>query len=248
MTQDLIKNAYSNAANGVGCGCGCGDSNKTAKKLGYSDEELDFLPDGSNLGLGCGNPISFANLQNGETVLDLGSGAGIDCFLASKEVGANGFVYGVDMTEAMIEKANKNASLHKIKNVEFRLGYIENLPIDSSSIDVVISNCVVNLSLDKKQLFAEIFRVLKKGGRVAISDIATTAKLPDNLLKDENLFTSCVSGASDIQTLKNLLIMAGFINVSIEPKDNSKEFLQEWVDGIGVENYIASVIIKTTKP
>lgn len=248
MTQDLIKSAYSNAANGSGCGCGCGDVNKTANKLGYSDEDIKSLPQGANLGLGCGNPILFADIKDGEIVLDLGSGAGIDCFLASKKVGATGFVYGVDMTEAMIAKATENANKYNIKNVEFKLGYIENLPIDSGSIDVIISNCVVNLSLNKKELFADLFRVLKSGGRLAISDIATTAKLPDNMLKDENLFTSCVSGASDINTLKQMLALAGFENITIEPKDGSNDFLKEWVDGVDVQKYIASVIIQAIKP
>lgn len=247
MKQEFIKNVYSKAANGGGCGCGCDDVGITAGRLGYKAEDMAFLPQGVNLGLGCGSPLSFANLQKGETVLDLGSGAGIDCFLAARDVGEAGFVYGVDMTGAMVEKAKTAANNKNMKNVDFRLGYIEELPIEDTIIDVVISNCVVNLSLEKQKVFNELFRVLKQGGRVAISDIVLTAKLPQNIQEDMAMLGGCVAGASDIYSLTQMLTNAGFSEISITPKDESREFLKEWADGIGVENYVTSAIIRAIK-
>lgn len=250
MQKEIIKEAYSNAAlYGSGCGCKCGDDDTgTAQLLGYDVSALASLPDGANLGLGCGNPIAFAKLQLGEKVLDLGSGAGIDCFLAAREVGEEGYVYGVDMTEAMIEKARANAEKHGAKNVEFRLGEIENLPLPDESVDVVISNCVINLSSDKPKVFQEMFRALKKGGRVAISDIVALKALPQEMLDDKKLLSGCVSGASSIDEIKQCMTEAGFESIRIRPKEESKSFLKSWADGGGVEKYISSAIIDGKKP
>lgn len=158
------------------------------ERLGYSQLDLANAPSGSNLGLGCGNPCSFAALQPGETVLDLGSGAGVDCFLAAQQVGPSGFVLGIDMTPEMVARAQKNKEEHGYSNVEFRLAQIENLPVDSASIDAVLSNCVINLSPDKARVYAELYRVLKPGGRVAISDIVAKKALPESFKSDMSLY------------------------------------------------------------
>lgn len=163
--------------------------------MGYAAEDLAALPEGANLGLGCGNPLAMASLREGETVLDLGSGAGIDCFLAAKKVGASGHVIGVDMTPEMLSKARENAKKGGYANVEFRKGEIENLPVDDNSVDAIISNCVINLSPDKPQVFREIFRVLKPGGRFYVSDIVLTAPLPKVLQESAAVYTACVGGA-----------------------------------------------------
>ena len=186
-----------------------------SKKIGYTEEELTAVPEGANLGLGCGNPVALASLREGEVVLDLGSGAGFDCFLAAQKVGKQGKVIGVDMTPEMIEKARENAREGKYENVEFRLGEIENLPVADNSCDVVISNCVINLSPDKRRVFAEAFRVLKPGGRLMISDIVLLKELPDFIKKSIEAYIGCLSGAimkdEYIKTIKE----AGFQDVKI---------------------------------
>jgi arsenite methyltransferase len=186
-----------------------------SKKIGYSEKELDAVPEGSNLGLGCGNPTALASLKEGEIVLDLGSGAGFDCFLAANKVGKNGKIIGVDMTPEMLEKARENAVKGDYKNVEFRLGEIENLPVADNSVDVIISNCVINLATDKKRVFDEAFRVLKSGGRIMISDMVLLNKLPDYIMKSITAYVSCISGAmmkdEYIETIKS----AGFREVEI---------------------------------
>jgi SAM-dependent methyltransferase len=196
----------------------CGNTNLAqdiSKKIGYTDEELETAPEDSNLGLGCGNPVAIASLREGETVLDLGSGAGFDCFLAAKKVGKNGKVIGVDMTPEMIEKARKNAKKGNYGNVEFRLGEIENLPASDNSVDVVISNCVINLAPDKRKVFMEAFRVLKPGGRVLISDLVLLKELPDSIKNSIEAYIGCVAGAimkdEYIETIK----AAGFQKVKI---------------------------------
>ena len=172
----------------------CGDS-QSVNDLGYSIEELKNLPEGANLGLGCGNPTASADLKEGEVVLDLGSGAGIDCFLAANKVGESGKVIGVDMTYQMLDKARENAIKGKYKNVEFRLGEIENLPVADNSVDVIISNCVINLSTDKKKVYEEAYRVLKPGGRIVVSDIVLYEELPESIKQNKSAYAGCVAGA-----------------------------------------------------
>lgn len=218
-----------------------------SQKMGYSFEELQSISNGANMGLGCGNPQAIADLKEGETVLDLGSGGGFDCFLASPKVGPNGKVIGVDMTPEMISKARINAEKNHFNNVEFRLGEIENLPVADSIVDVIISNCVINLSPNKGKVFQEAYRVLKVGGRLAISDIVMTASLPEELQSNILLYSGCISGACTTGALTELIQQAGFKNISIIPKDDSKEFIKEWAPEHKVEEYIVSAIIKAEK-
>ncbi len=176
--------------------CGSSDiAQEISKKIGYNEEELRSVPEGANLGLGCGNPVAIASLKEGEVVVDLGSGAGFDCFLAARKVGKKGKVIGIDMTPEMIEKARQNARRGGYENVEFRLGEIENLPVADNSVDVIISNCVINLSPDKKRVFTEAFRVLKPGGRLIISDIVLLKELPDSIKNSIEAYIGCLSGA-----------------------------------------------------
>jgi SAM-dependent methyltransferase len=186
-----------------------------SKMIGYTEEELNEVPEGANLGLGCGNPVALASLKEGEIVLDLGSGAGFDCFLAANRVGNDGKVIGVDMTPEMIDKARKNARKGNYENVEFRLGEIENLPAADGSVDVVISNCVINLSPNKKRVFEEAYRVLKPGGRLMVSDIVLLKELPDFIKESVEAYISCVSGASMKDEYLNLIQMAGFQEVKM---------------------------------
>jgi arsenite methyltransferase len=228
-------------------GC-CGTPNEVSSKLGYSDEELSTVPIGSNLGLGCGNPQAIASLKPGEVVLDLGSGAGFDCFLASKQVGESGKVYGVDMTPEMVSRARSNAQTNGYKNVEFRLGEIEHLPMPDNSVDVIISNCVINLSPGKPQVFREAFRVLKPGGRLAISDVVATAEFPKEIKGDLDSLASCISGASTVDEINGMLNLSGFTDIVVEPKDESREFIKDWVPGANIEDYTLSAVIKAIKP
>ena len=232
------------------CGPTCcnGVAGSPADKLGYSAGDTQSVPEGSNLGLGCGNPLAIASLRPGQTVLDLGSGAGFDCFLAAKAVGPSGKVIGVDMTPEMIAKARRNASSGDYKNVEFRIGEIEHLPVANSSVDVIISNCVINLSPDKRSVIGDAFRVLKPGGRLAVSDIVATQELPEEVRNDLALHSGCMAGATPIQELRKLLANAGFRNVKVEEKTGSREFIQEWAPGRGIENYVTSATIEATKP
>jgi len=187
-------------------------------------------------------------LNPGETVLDLGSGGGFDCFLAAQEVTQSGFVIGVDMTPEMISKSRNNADQGGYENVEFRLGEIEHLPVADATADVIISNCVINLSPQKAKVFAEAFRVVKPGGRLAISDVVATAELPEELAEDMALFTGCMSGASSITDIENMLKQAGFEGIGIKPKDNSRRFIRNWVAGSNIEDYIVSVTIQAFRP
>jgi ubiquinone/menaquinone biosynthesis C-methylase UbiE len=184
-------------------------------KMGYSEEELASLPEGADLGLGCGNPVAFASIKEGETYLDLGSGAGIDCFLAAQKVGITGKVIGVDMTPAMIDKARENARSSDFKNVEFRLGEIEHLPVADNSVDIITSNCVINLSPDKKAVFKETYRVLKPGGRLMISDIVLLKELPDYVLNSIEAYVGCVAGAMLKDEYLGLVKQAGFTDIKI---------------------------------
>lgn len=254
--KEAVRSRYSAVAQGKAsrcCGGGgaCDDLELSATdgaKLGYSQADLAALPEGANMGLGCGNPMAIASLKPGEAVLDLGSGGGIDCFLAARRVGPTGRVIGVDMTPEMVGKARRNARKAGLPQVEFRLGEIEHLPLADASVDIVISNCVVNLSPDKPQVLRDAFRVLKSGGRIAISDIVATAKLPDEVKTDMAVYTGCMAGASLIDDLQAILGAAGFVDVKIEPKDSSREFIKEWVPGRKFEDYVVSANITARKP
>ena len=199
---------------GPGC-CGGSDARGTLDQIGYSSDQAAVIPEDANLGLGCGNPVSFSEIRPGETVLDLGSGGGIDCFLAARETGPTGHVIGVDMTPAMIERARTNASKHAYANVEFRLGEIERLPVADASVDVIISNCVVNLSPHKPQVFREALRVLKPGGRMMVSDLVLLHPLTPELQRSVDLYVGCVAGAALKQDYLELMRQAGFGAVEI---------------------------------
>ena len=219
-----------------------------AHAYGYSTADTSAVPEGANLGLGCGNPIALASLRPGETILDLGSGAGFDCFLAARAVGETGRVIGVDMTHEMLRKARANAAQGGYTQVEFRLGEIEHLPVADASVDVIISNCVINLSPEKTQVFRDAFRVLKHGGRLAVSDVVTTAPLPDEVQHDLALRAGCVAGASLLDDLEGMLRNAGFVDIRIQPKDESKTFIREWVPGTNIADYLISATIEAVKP
>ncbi len=226
--KKIVRNRYAKIAkqNTTCCSsaksscCGTTSVTDISKKIGYSDKELKSVPKDSNLGLGCGNPIALASLKRGETVLDLGSGAGFDCFLAAKKVGKTGKVIGIDMTAEMIEKARTNAKKNRYNNVDFRLSEIENLPVADNSIDIIISNCVINLSTDKKRVFQEAYRVLKPGGRLMVSDIVLLHKLPDFIKKSVAAYVGCVAGASMKEKYVQSIKSAGFKNVKILGETN----------------------------
>jgi SAM-dependent methyltransferase len=219
-----------------------------AAKLGYADTDDSAVPTGANLGLGCGNPLAMASLQPGQTVLDLGSGAGFDCFLAARAVGPTGRVIGVDMTHEMLQRARDNARRGGYTQVEFRLGEIEALPVADNSVDVVISNCVLNLSPEKLRVLTEAFRVLRPGGRVAVSDPVRTAELPPEIANDPSLYCACASGAASIAEWETWFQAAGFVDVRIRPKDESREFIREWAPGSRVEEFVVSATLEAVKP
>lgn len=229
------------------CGLSSKPDSSYSEKLGYSKEEIESVPEEANMGLGCGNPNLSANLTEGEVVLDLGSGGGFDAFLAARRVGPNGKVYGVDMTHDMLSTARKNAEMGGYKNVEFLLGEIEHLPLANDSIDVIISNCVINLSTDKAKVFNESFRVLKEGGRIAISDVIANVPLPKGMVDNKELYCNCISGAITSKELKDLLSKAGFTDIVIETNSGSKSYIKDWVPGAGSEDYVVSATIKAVK-
>ncbi|MGQ3412227.1 arsenite methyltransferase [Natrinema sp. LN54] len=216
--------------------------------MGYDADEIAAAPTEANLGLRCGNPTAIANLDPGQTVLDLGSGGGFDCFLAATEVGEDGAVIGVDMTPAMIETARENLAESDTENVEFRLGEIEHLPAGDGTVDVIISNCVLNLSPDKHRVFNEAYRVLRSGGRLAISDVVLSAPLPADLRADLDSVAECIGGAAPVGELESLLTEAGFRDVRIEPEDETQEFLREWGGDRDLDEYIVSASITGRKP
>jgi SAM-dependent methyltransferase len=220
-TKEYIKEVYGKIAKGQeGCGCGCGPgAGEVARSIGYSKEELGTIPAGSNLGLGSGNPTGLAVLKKGETVLDLGSGAGFDCFLAAKKVGEKGRVIGVDMTPEMVEKARENAKKSGVGNVEFRLGEIENLPVEDNSVDLAISNCVINLSGDKPKVFREVHRVLRPNGRIAISDVALLEELSKEVRESFEAYAGCVAGAILVHEYRKMVKEAGFKDVKVMVKE-----------------------------
>src|SRR3954469_2440204 len=219
-----------------------------SREMGYSDAELAAVPDGANLGLGCGNPQAIADLKPGETVIDLGSGAGFDCFLAAGQVGETGKVIGIDMTHEMLKKARENAAKIGSNNVEFRLGELEHLPVADNTADVILSNCVINLVPDKAQVFREAFRALKHGGRLAISDVVNQAPLPDKLQGDATLLCSCVAGAAPASKIETWLAEAGFVDIRVMPKAESRELIATWSPGSGIEDFVVSVTIEGRKP
>ncbi|HEX3046320.1 MAG TPA: arsenite methyltransferase [Bacillota bacterium] len=257
--RQAVRDNYGKVAESSGAGCCCSSSSCCSPKdsptaeeismaLGYSNEEVSSVPEGANMGLGCGNPQAIASLKPGETVLDLGSGGGFDCFLAAKAVGQSGRVIGVDMTAEMVSKARKNAAQTSFKNVEFRLGEIENLPVADNTADVIISNCVINLSPEKERVFQESFRVLKPGGRLAVSDVVATAEMPDEIKQDIALYAGCVAGASLITEIEAMLKAAGFENIRLSPKEESREIVGSWAPGLHIEDYVVSATIEALKP
>ena len=258
--RTLVRRYYGSIADRSNMRCGCQPSSYCSDepqppRLVQEAEELDYtrgdtrdISDHSNSGFGCGNPTIIAGLKPGEKVLDLGSGAGFDCLLAAERVGEHGYVIGIDMTPEMIEQARKNAAKGSYANVEFRLGEIEHLPVKSNSVDVIISNCVINLSPEKAAVFKEAFRVLKPGGRMAISDIVATAELPQEMRENEAFICGCIGGAATFGELEQYLIGAGFQNVRITPDEKSRESIRTWAPGVNVEQYLVSAYIEATKP
>jgi SAM-dependent methyltransferase len=256
-----VRQAYAQVAKansegqacGVGASC-CGTSDDSAintlisTRLGYSQADLDRIPSGADMGLGCGNPKAIAALKPGEVVVDLGAGGGFDCFLAAHEVGPGGRVIGVDMTPDMLSKARANALKGRFENVEFRLGEIEHLPVADASADVIISNCVINLSPDKPQVFRDAFRVLRPGGRLAISDVVATVELPEHMRNDAGLIAGCMGNASLIEDLETMMREAGFAQIRIQPKDESKAFIKDWAPRHNVTDYVVSATIEAIKP
>jgi arsenite methyltransferase len=227
--KKIVRNRYARVAKTKSSGCGCATrisccspiaDEQVGRMIGISEEELNAVPDGANLGLGCGNPTALASLKEGERVLDLGSGGGFDCFLAAKKVGKSGKVIGVDMTPEMLDNARANAKKGKYTNVEFRLGEIENLPVADGSVDVVISNCVINLAPNKKRVFDEAFRVLAPNGRLMVSDIVLLKPLPEAIQKSAEAYTSCIAGAEIKDRYLELMRDAGFKDVKVLSEKN----------------------------
>ncbi len=262
--RQAVRKTYGEVAR-AGAGCGCsgssccapGDSpaaedvataEDIAAGLGYSGADVSSVPEEANMGLGCGNPQAIASLRPGEAVLDLGSGGGFDCFLAARAVGENGRVVGVDMTAEMITKARENAAKAGPGNVEFRLGEIENLPVADGEVDAVMSNCVINLSPDKPRVYREAFRVLKPGGRLAIFDMVATAPLPEEVRNDLALYAGCVAGALQVDELRSMLEEAGFVDIRIRPRDESKKLIREWSPGGDIADFVVSASIEAVKP
>jgi SAM-dependent methyltransferase len=257
--KEMVRARYGGIAAAAGADC-CAPANSCcgdiapgtpadkSRQMGYSEDELTAAPEGANLGLGCGNPQAIAALKPGEVVVDLGSGAGFDCFLAARQVGATGRVIGVDMTYEMLNKARENAAKIGATNVEFRLGELEYLPIADNTADAILSNCVINLVPDKAQVFREAFRVLKPGGRLAISDVVNTAPLSPELKADPTLLCGCVAGAAPVEQIETWLAQAGFVDVRVTPRPESRELVASWAPGRGIENFAASATIEARKP
>ncbi len=259
MVRKLVRDHYGKVAAGIRCGCGTAPgagpgspgvpvSDSIGKVLGYSDGDVASVVEGANMNLGCGNPVAIGELKKGESVLDLGSGGGFDCFLAAKAVGPRGRVIGVDMTPEMLTRARENAGKMKADNVSFRLGEIEHLPVADSTVDVILSNCVVNLSPDKKAVWQEAFRVLRPGGRLAISDVVATAEMPAPMKEQAALLTACVAGADHVDNIESQLKEIGFENIKIDIKPESKQILRDWFPDSGAEHYVASANIEARKP
>ena len=256
--REKVRERYAGIATSEKSGCGCStpsccatkppSAKAQSAKLGYSKKELEAVPDGANMGLGCGNPQAIAMLKKGEVVLDLGAGGGFDCFLAARQVGPRGRVIGVDMTAEMVAKARENARKAGLRNVEFRLGEIEHLPVADASVDVILSNCVINLSPDKDQVYREAYRVLKPGGRLAISDVVAIKPIPKAVQNDFEKHSGCIAGALPVRKLERILQTAGFRGGGVKVKEESKGFIKDWFPGSGVERYVRSADVQGVKP
>jgi arsenite methyltransferase len=260
--RDFVRTRYGAIAeqSDASCGCAatgcCGSKETYGEKLGYTAEQLAAAPAGADLGLGCGNPLAIASIKPGETVLDLGSGAGFDCFLAARQLAGTGRVIGVDMTAAMITKARANA----VKGgfaippepgrtvVEFRLGEIEALPVADATVDLIISNCVINLSPDKPRVFAEAFRVLRPGGRLAIADVVATQPLPGELRRKLATIGACIGGATPLEEMHALLAAAGFTRVDVAVNEKSREYIRQWTEAAVVADFVVSALVTAYKP
>jgi SAM-dependent methyltransferase len=247
--REIVRDHYGavarqGATTGCAPGCCSPGSAQDSRTLGYRGDE--DVPDGANLGLGCGNPTAIASLRPGQTVLDLGSGGGFDCFIAAHQVGDAGKVIGVDMTADMVTLARSNARKVNATNVEFRLGEIEHLPVADASVDVILSNCVINLSPDKRAVFAEAFRVLAPDGRLAISDVVATGPIPAELQTQAAALAGCIAGAAPIDEVRAMLADAGFVDIDVKVAPRSEEIVGAWLSGI--EKFVASATIEARKP
>jgi arsenite methyltransferase len=240
---DVATRKQTGCCSGPGC---CGPTEASSSQLGYSDEDLSSVPEGADLGLGCGNPQAIAALKPGERVLDLGSGAGFDVFLVARQVGPSGFVIGVDMTPEMVDRARTNAAKTGLSHVDFRLGDIERLPVEDASVDVIISNCVINLAPDKEAVFHEAYRVLAPGGRLAISDVVAIGDLPGALAADPAAYTGCIAGAASVAELERTIAAAGFTHVQVTVQPNSRALMESWSPGTG--EVVGSASIEAVKP
>ena len=260
--RDYVRERYGaiaeqdDASTPSGCGCGDGGSDgccnaadpSYAEQLGYSASDVAGVPAGTDLGLGCGNPLAIASIKPGETVLDLGSGAGFDCLLAARQLNGTGRVIGVDMTPPMIAKARRNTARAGFANVEYRLGEIEHLPVADATVDLIISNCVINLSPEKAQVFREAFRVLKPDGRLAVSDVVATKPVPPGLRQKLEAIGACVAGAALVSDLQAMLKEAGFARVDIQPREASRKTVAQWTEDPTVADFVVSAYLTAYKP
>ncbi len=250
--RKAVLDKYTQIAKDPGCNSSCCRDNEPIDlqtlRIGYSEEELKLAPENSNMALGCGNPRAIAELKEGELVVDLGCGGGFDAFLAAHQVGKTGKVIGVDMSAAMIQKARENAETGNYEQVEFRLGEIEHLPVENDIADVIISNCVINLSPENNKVYSEAFRVLKPKGRLAISDVVSYHELSDEIKNNTKLYTECISGATPVKELKEILELVGFTNIRITKKDGSDDIIKSWEKGIKLADQVFSAYIQAEKP
>jgi len=251
--REYVRDRYGAVARqgDASCGCSatgcCGGGASYGEKLGYSAEQL-AAGDGADLGLGCGNPLAIASILPGETVLDLGSGAGFDCLLAAQQLAGSGRVIGIDMTPPMIAKARANAAKRGYANVEFRLGEIEALPVADATVDLIISNCVINLSPEKPRVLQEAFRVLKPGGRIAIADVVATRPVPESLRDRLEAIGACVGGAAHVDDLRAMLAAAGFTRVDIALRESSRALIGQWTDDVTAGDFVVSALVTAYKP
>lgn len=255
--RDAVRERYAEIARiseetpssccGTSSSC-CGSPDISAIEIGYKNDDVNAAPDAAGFSLGCGNPTAIAGLRQGETVLDLGAGGGFDCFLASRQVGPEGYVIGVDMTPEMVSKARRSAAKLGYTNIEFRLGEIEHLPVGDSTVDVIISNCVVNLAPDKRAVYADAFRALAPGGRIAISDVVETTPLPDELRSRTDLLSACTVGAIGIDAILTILREVGYVDPKIDVDEASRGMIDGWAPGFALGRYLASALITARKP